>query len=279
MTVPLLECDNIRFTYAGNERPALNGLSLQIHAGRKTVLLGHNGCGKSTFFLHANGIYRPNGGEMRWKGKPFTYTKRALLELRQHIGIVFQDPEQQVVASTVAEDISYGLCNRKLPKDEVLRRVEEAMEKFSLQELSSQPVHQLSLGQKKRLALAGVMVLAPELLLLDEPTAYLDRLHIRKLLAELESIHQEGTTIVMATHDMNLALEWGDWIMIMHRGRLVLEGKPDDVFRRRRAMEELGLELPTLCQIWDALPGRYTAGVDKMPRTVDELRTLMNAKE
>ena len=130
-------------------------------------------------------------------------------------------------------------------------------------------MHHLSLGQKRRVALAGVMVLKPQLLLLDEPTAYLDRIQTRHLMAELERVHGEGTTIVMATHDLNLAFEWSDWMFIIHQGKLAIEGTAEDVFVQREIMEDLQLGLPLLWEVWEALPRRNQT---RVPKTIGELR-------
>lgn len=269
----LLEFANIHFTYPGANQKALQGVTLRIPAGKKTVLLGHNGCGKSTLFLHANGLLRPDSGEVKWKGEPLSYKREWLSSLRQKVGIVFQDPEQQIVASTVAEDISYGLCNAELPEQEIVRRMDETISRFHLQELAQRPVHQLSVGEKKRVAFAGIMAMRPELLLLDEPTAGLDRLHMKQLFTQLEEIHRSGTAIVMATHDLDVAYQWADWIFVMQQGNLVLEGRPEEVFAERAVLESLQLGVPTLFDVWEALPRsiRGQAASEAYPRTVGQL--------
>ncbi|KAB8334088.1 ABC transporter ATP-binding protein [Scytonema tolypothrichoides VB-61278] len=245
----LLEFEQIHYTYPGAQQSALNGLSLRIPARKRCALIGQNGCGKSTLFLLANGLYKPDKGTISWQGKPLQYNRDYLTNLRQKIGLIFQDPEQQLVASTVEEDISYGLCNLGLPEAEIQQRVEQALVEFGLTELAQRPVHHLSLGQKKRVSIADVMVLRPELLLLDEPTAYLDRLHTRNLMATLRKIHASGTTILMATHDLDLVYRWADWILVMDRGRLILEGKPQDVFSQRELLEELQLGVPLIYEM------------------------------
>jgi len=219
-------------------------LSLKIPKQKKCALIGQNGCGKTTLFLLANGLYKPNSGSVLWCGKPFRYDRNSLRSLRQKVGLIFQDPEQQLVAATVEEDISYGLCNLGLTPAEIQLRVDQALKEFELTALAEKPVHHLSLGQKRRVSIADVMVLQPELLVLDEPTAYLDVKHTRNLMATLKKIHQNGTTLLMATHDLNLVYNWADWIFVMHQGQLVLEGKPQDVFMQRDLLEELELGMP-----------------------------------
>ncbi|GEN34193.1 energy-coupling factor ABC transporter ATP-binding protein [Aneurinibacillus danicus] len=269
----LFEMEDVSYTYPGGIEPALDHITLRIPRRKRCALLGHNGCGKSTLFLHINGIYQPEHGDLKWNGEPYLYRRSYLAELRRKVGLVFQDPEQQLIANTVAEDISYGLCNAGMSDAEVARKVDEALVRFGLDDLRERPVHHLSLGQKKRVALAGVMVLRPELLLLDEPTAYLDRLHTKLLLEELETIHRdEGTTMLMATHDIDLAYEWADWVFVMHKGRLVLEGTPEEVFKRREVLEEMQLSVPLLFDVWEALDLSFFNGTLKRPRTAAELR-------
>ncbi|MBO3463437.1 energy-coupling factor ABC transporter ATP-binding protein [Aetokthonos hydrillicola Thurmond2011] len=242
----LLEFEQVHYTYQGAQQSALNNLTLRIPANKRCALIGQNGCGKTTLFLLANGLYKPQKGTIRFQGKALQYDHSCLMKLRQKVGLIFQDPEQQLVASTVEEDISYGLCNLQLPEAEIKQRVEQALAEFGLTELATRPVHHLSLGQKKRVSIADVMVLQPRLLLLDEPTAYLDRLHTRNLMATLKKIHADGTTILMATHDLDLVYRWADWIFVMDHGQLVLEGKPQDVFTQRDFLEELQLGVPLI---------------------------------
>ena len=254
----LLEFEQVDYTYAGSPQPAVQSLTLRIPAGKRCALLGHNGCGKTTLFLLANGLYKPQRGIVRWQGAPVRYDRASLMSLRQKVGLVFQDPEQQLVAATVEEDISYGLCNLGLPDAEVNQKVGEAIAQFNLTELAARPVHHLSLGQKKRVSLADVMVLQPKLLLLDEPTAYLDQLQARSLMAKLRQIHATGTTIVMATHDLDLAYSWADWLFILHQGQLVLEGTPQDVFAQREMLEQLNLGMPLVFDVLDKVAEALT---------------------
>jgi cobalt/nickel transport system ATP-binding protein len=262
----LLEFDRVHYTYPGAQQSALNGLTLKIPVNKKCALIGQNGCGKTTLFLLANGLYKPQRGTVHWQGKQLQYDRQSLMKLRQLVGLVFQDPEQQLVASTVEEDISYGLCNLGLPTREIQQRVEQILVEFGLTELAQRPVHHLSLGQKKRVSIADVMVLRPELLLLDEPTAYLDRLHTRNLMATLKKIHASGTTILMATHDLDLVYRWADWIFVMDSGRLILEGNSQDVFTQREILEELQLGVPL---IYDML---FSQGVVEEGPVLERLR-------
>ncbi len=240
----MLLFERVSYTYSGSDRPAIVDLSLQIPTGKRCALIGQNGCGKTTLFLLANALYKPQQGRILWHQQPIKYDRTHLMKLRQQVGLVFQNPEQQIVATTVEEDISYGLYNLGLPTAVVAERVRQALVDFNLTELAQTPIHHLSLGQKKRVSIADVMVLQPELLLLDEPTAYLDPRHTRLLLSTLEQIHARGTTILMATHDLDLVYRWADWLLVMDRGKSILAGTPAEIFAQTEVLSGLELDLP-----------------------------------
>ncbi|MCC5617403.1 energy-coupling factor ABC transporter ATP-binding protein [Nostoc sp. CHAB 5836] len=268
----LLEFEQVYYTYPVAQESALNGLTLKIPSGKRCALIGQNGCGKTTLFLLANGLYKPDSGVVRWRGEPLSYNRNYLGNLRQKVGLVFQDPEQQLVASTVEEDISYGLCNLGLPEPEIQDRVEQALVEFELTTLAERPVHHLSLGQKKRVSIADVMVLQPELLVLDEPTAYLDIKHTRNLIATLKKIHRNGTTLLMATHDLDLVYRWADWVFVMDKGQLMLEGKPQDVFSQRTLLSELELGVPLIYEmLFDGLSAEEGVVIEKVRQRILEL--------
>ncbi|HCV29206.1 MAG TPA: cobalt ABC transporter ATP-binding protein [Microcoleaceae bacterium UBA9251] len=250
---PILEFDRTFYSYPCSARSAIQGLNLKVPAGKRCGLIGQNGCGKTTFFLLANGLYQPQQGIIRWEGEPFRYDRKSLMQLRQQIGLVFQNPEHQLVASTVEEDISYGLYNLGLTEPEVAKMVQEAIEQFDLTELANQPIHNLSLGQKKRVSIADIMVLKPKLLLLDEPTAYLDPRHTRQLIGLLQQIHASGTTILLASHDLDFIYRWADWVFVMDRGQLILEGTPETVFAQREVLEQLQLGVPLAIELMEQI--------------------------
>jgi cobalt/nickel transport system ATP-binding protein len=240
----LLRFEGVHYAYPGAPAPTLAGLSLAIPPGRRCGLIGENGSGKTTLFLLANGLLRPQQGRICWQDSPLSYQRGALRRLRQQVGLVFQNPEHQLVATTVAEDLSFGLLNLGLDQAEVRERIRQAAEAFGLADLLHQPVQMLSLGQKKLLSLADVMVLEPELLLLDEPTAFLSPGSGRDLLSRLQSIHASGVTTVVASHDMDFLQRWADWLLVIDRGQLMLEGEPAEVFSRKHELEALGLGVP-----------------------------------
>ncbi|MEG4010882.1 MULTISPECIES: energy-coupling factor ABC transporter ATP-binding protein [unclassified Microcoleus] len=252
-SLPILEFDRTFYSYPCGSRVAIQDLSLKVPAGKRCGLIGQNGCGKTTFFLLANGLYQPQQGIIRWEGEPFRYDRKSLTKLRQQIGLVFQNPEHQLVASTVEEDISYGLYNLGLSEPDIARMVQEAIEQFDLNELAREPIHNLSLGQKKRVSIADIMVLKPKLLLLDEPTAYLDPRHTRQLVGLLQQIHAAGTTILLASHDLDFIYSWADWVFVMDRGKLILEGTPEAVFAQRDVLEQLQLGVPLAIELMEQI--------------------------
>lgn len=277
---PLLEFEQVGFTYPCALGPSITALSLRLPPGSRCGLIGENGCGKTTLFLLAHGLLMPQRGRLLWQGQPIGYGRRELAALRRRVGLVFQNPEHQLVATTVAEDLSYGLVNLGLEEGEIRRRIGRIADRFGLGDLLDRPVHMLSLGQKKQLSLADVMVLEPELLLLDEPTAFLSPGHCRDLRARLDHIHAAGTTIVVASHDLEFLHGWADWLLVMDSGTLVLEGPPAEVFGQRQRLEALNLGIPptlALLQRWRWLadagvtPLAALEGLEQGPQPPDQL--------
>jgi cobalt/nickel transport system ATP-binding protein len=274
MSEYLLEFRDIHYSYPMATAPTLQGLSFRLPRHKKTALIGKNGCGKSTMFLIADGLCKPDRGQVLLDDAPLKFDRSTLKSWRQRIGLVFQDPEQQLVAPTVATDISYGLCNQGLNDSEVAAKVLKTLADFHLEDLALSPLQHLSLGQKKRVSIAGVMALQPELLLLDEPTAYLDPIQTRNLLLELESIAKLGTTLLIATHDLDFVYEWADWVLVMEEGRLIAQGETMLVFGQLRSMPHFELGMPTLYQMWlhlvDRLPGLPA------PRSIDQFNAYLD---
>lgn len=271
----ILEFDQVVYRYPCSQRSAVQGLSLRVPTGKRCALVGQNGCGKTTCFLLANGLYQPQHGTVRWLNQPLRYDRPFLTQLRQQVGLVFQNPEHQLVASTVEEDISYGLHNLGVPELEVAHRVQEAIAHFDLSDLAHEPIHHLSLGQKKRVSIADVMVLHPKLLLLDEPTAYLDPRHTRELIGQLQQIHAAGTTILLASHDLDLIYRWADWVFVMDRGQLVLEGTPQDVFAQQDLLEQLQLGVPLAIELVEQMQAIAKQNQDGHPLTPEQWQQQM----
>ncbi|PSB54761.1 energy-coupling factor ABC transporter ATP-binding protein [Chamaesiphon polymorphus] len=273
MSEYLLEFKDVYYSYPMATSPTLQGLNLRLPKYKKTALIGQNGCGKSTMFLIADGLAKPDRGVVMLDNIPLTFDRAALKRWRQRVGLVFQDPEQQLVAPTVAADISYGLCNQGLSEAEVAAKVTQTLRDFNLEALAMSPLQHLSLGQKKRVSIAGVMALQPDLLLLDEPTAYLDPVQTRNLLIELEAIAKLGTTLLIATHDLDFVYQWADWVLVMEQGKLIAEGETIAVFTQLQSMPDFALGMPILWQMWSRLADRMPHL--PAPRSIDEFTTYL----
>lgn len=248
----ILEIDKITYTYSDGTK-ALNGVSLTVRQGEKLAFVGGNGSGKSTLFLCLNGILRPQSGTINYKGKPVKYKRKELLELRSKVGIVFQDPDNQLFASSVYQEISFGACNLELSQEEVKRRVDSVMEELGITPFRQKPTHALSGGQKKQVALADILVMEPEVLIMDEPVSALDPLHTKLLNEKLEELPDKGITVIVATHDMNFALEWADRIVILKDGNIIREGNPADIFQEEELLKETNLSQPDVITLFNKL--------------------------
>ncbi len=240
---PVFDVADVHYAYHGT--PALDGLSLTIAAGERIVLLGANGSGKSTLLRLLDGLYFPDRGEIEAFGEAlseegFADDERALA-FRRRVGFVFQNPDVQLFNPTVFDEIAFGPLQMGWPKDEVRRRVAQALEDFAIRDLKDRPPHRLSGGEKKRVALASVLVLEPEVLLFDEPTASLDPQSASHLIDYLVRCHGSGRTVVTATHDLDIVEDIADRCVVLDRGRVIAEGTPHDILRDVALLKRAGL--------------------------------------
>jgi len=264
-----IEVSDLKYTYPDGT-PALKGLSLQVGQGSRVALLGPNGAGKSTLLLHLNAINIPQHGSVRIFGKESS--KENEYKVRHRVGLVFQDPDDQIFATSVWDDVAFGPLNMNLSKHEIEHRVADALNAVGMWELREKVPHHLSFGQKKRVAIAGVLAMDPEIIVLDEPTAYLDPKGQEILLAILEDFHKRGKTLVVATHDMDMAAEWADSVIIIKDGRTLAQGGTD-VLGDRDLVREANLRLTTVSQIFSHF-GQYEA--KELPKTIAEAVTILN---
>lgn len=277
MTRPVLVAEGLCFRY-GRGMLALSDLSLRIQAGERLALVGGNGAGKSTLLLHLNGTLRPEAGTLHLNGAPGRYDRAGLVAWRQQVGVVFQDPDDQLFAASVAEDVSFGPLNLGLGDTEVRDRVAEALAALGISALAHHPTHQLSLGQKKRVALAGVLAMRPSVLVLDEPTAGLDAPGARQLLEALARLHAMGTTLVIATHDTDLVLEWADRVAVLEHGRLRAAGPPAEVLDDPALLERSALRRPWVLEVAGALAAAGLRPAHRpAPRSLADLRADLAA--
>lgn len=251
MSVSMLEAVGLDFDYEGV--PALCGMHLRIRQGMKIALLGANGSGKTTLLLHLNGTLRPKRGKVLLHGQAVTFNRSGIRSLLQSVGLVLQNPDDQLFAATVKQDVSFGPLNLDLPENEVRQRVDEALDALSIADLADRSTHRLSFGQKKRVALAGAMAMRPEVLLLDEPTAGLDPVGAQEMRTALDRLQSQGTTLVLATQDMDLALEWADELAVLHQGKVLCQGDPSELLQDHELIKEARLRMPCLLETLNLL--------------------------
>jgi len=272
---PVFEVRNLSFCYPGQDKGLVN-VNCCVPAGKKTVILGPNGAGKSTLLWVFMGILRPQRGLVLFQDKPLDYSKSGLLSLRSRVGLVMQNPDTQVFCPTVYQDVAYGPTNAGLPKSDVARRVESALESVGAAHLVHRPVPFLSFGEKQKVALAGVLAMRPSVILLDEPASGLDTAGIDSLFSELNRLFAGGTTLVMTTHDIDLAWNWADYFIIMNSGTAVWEGEYAELSRDPRVLVNCGLKLPTVAVVYEDLVNRgvLPSSVPR-PRNIEALMRLI----
>ena len=258
----MIETKDLTYTYPAPEGetnpPALRGVSVTIEKGSFTVVLGHNGSGKSTFAKHLNAVLLPCGGAVYVEGMD-TRDERMLLEIRRRTGMVFQNPDNQIVANVVEEDVAFGPENLGVPTAEIRRRVDDALAAVGMEQFARHAPHLLSGGQKQRIAIAGILAMEPECIVLDEATAMLDPAGRREVIDTVRRLNRErGITVVLITHHMAEA-ESADRVIVMNNGQVAMDGAPHDVFAQVDRLHELGLAAPDTVELLHLL---REAGMD-----------------
>jgi len=247
----IIVTENLRYSYISDEDKrelALDGISLNIREGSFVAVLGHNGSGKSTLAKHMNAILLPEGGRVYVAGMD-TSDENLTIEIRRQVGMVFQNPDNQMVANVVEEDVAFGPENLGVEPSEIRRRVDEALKLVGMYEFRTHAPHLLSGGQKQRIAIAGIIAMRPRCIVLDEPTAMLDpvgRAEVIKTIRELN--RNQGITVVLITHHMRETVD-ADRLIIMEDGRIVADGKPSDVFTRVEEIKAVGLDVPDTTEL------------------------------
>ncbi len=269
----VIQTEDVRFNYEGEDRPSLDGVSIGIRKGVKSVILGANGAGKSTLFYNFNGILCPDKGKVLINGELVSYHRKGLKKLRSKVSVVLQNPDDQVFETTVRADVAYGPTNLGLPQDEIDSRVTEALRMVGLTDFADRNPLQLSYGQRKRLAIAGALAMRPEILIMDEPTAGLDAAIASDLMELAEILHVSGTTVVISTHDVDLAYAWADDIHVMRHGKLVYSGDPDVFFGNREDVYSVSLTPPSYFSINRNMS--KTRGMDEAPYPKTEPQMMM----
>lgn len=240
----IIKAEHVCFEYEPGSKRVLNDIDLEIEEGQFVAVLGHNGCGKSTFACHLNAILQPTSGRVEVAGLDTNVqTDEQLLQIRKNVGMVFQNPDNQIVATVVEEDVAFALENLGVPRPEMRRRIDDSLKKVGMSAFSKHATHQLSGGQKQRIAIAGVLAMQPKILVLDEPTAMLDPQGRREVMQVLHDLHRQGATIVLITHFMDEAVQ-ADRVIVMNDGEVLLDDTPHQVFQNAGLLRSIGLDVP-----------------------------------
>lgn len=261
---PLLEVRDLHYAYPDGT-PALQGVDLSIYQGSRLALLGENGSGKSTLLHILSGLVSPGQGEFRYGGERVSTAKADLNRHARRVGLVFQDPEVQLFAPTVFQEIAFGPKNFGLEGPDLVAVVEEAMETAGITPLRDKPPHFLSYGQKKRVALAAILALNTETILFDEPLAWVDQKGRKMILRAMEDLHHRGRTLILSSHNPEFALGWADRVAVMKEGQIILEGETGQVFANREVLAQAGIEEPFRWRLAREL------GLQELPRDQDAL--------
>lgn len=252
MAEPIIVTENLGFTYPPNGEklafPVFENLSVTVDRGSFTAVIGPNGCGKSTLAKHFNGILLPSGGRVLVSGMD-TSDENLVLEIRRTVGMVFQNPDNQIVSNVVEEDVAFAPENLGVPTAEIRSRVDDALKTVGMYEYREHAPHLLSGGQKQRIAIAGVLAMQPTCIVLDEPTAMLDPRGREEVIETVSRLNRErGITVVLITHHMSEAVN-ADRVIVMHQGGILLDGSPREVFTQVQTLREAGLDVPQTTEL------------------------------
>lgn len=243
----MLEVKNLTYSYEDGTK-ALENVNIDLKKGKKIGIIGANGSGKSTLFLNMIGILKPRKGNILFNGESIKYNKKYLREYRKKVNIVFQDPDKQIFYSNVYDDIAFALRNIGYDEEKIKSRVNKVLKRVGANDFKDKPVHFLSYGQKKRVAIAGILVMDGDVILFDEPTSGLDPLMTREIVNIIEDISKDKN-IIISSHDMNLIYEICDYIYVLEKGKVIKEGLINEVFTEKEILERAGLEEPWLVKI------------------------------
>lgn len=281
----MIEIRNLSFTYEDGTK-ALDHLDFNLPAGKITALLGANGAGKSSLMMVLNGLLKPQKGDYRIclekeygqeseyepSGRLITYHRQQLKILRQKVGVVFQEPDTQLFSENVSAEITFGMRNLNKTKDEIEEGLHWVLKALDLLDLKDKPTHALSYGQKKRVCMADILVMKPSVMVLDEPTAGLDPYHHQKMIEMLFYLKEQGMTLLVSTHDVDSVWQFADQVVVLNAGKVVAEGKPEEVFEDEKLLEQSGLRMPYMMQLLLHLKKPWREIWTKRPKTI---RTIM----
>ena len=269
----LFRVENLTHQYSDGTL-ALNDISLTFDKGERIALLGTNGSGKTTLLNHFNGILKPTSGNIHFEDKPLKYDNKSLLNLRKRVGFVFQDPNDQLFAPTVKQDVAFGPLNLGYTIENVKKLVDEALTTVGMSDYANKPPHFLSGGQKKRVALAGVLAMQPEVIIMDEPTSSLDPIATSDILHLLLQLNKEkGISLVLATHDVDIVPLFANKLYILNKGKIVSEGTPKTSFSDTELIRKVNLRSPRIAHLFEVLKKQDNLPIaDELPLTISEAR-------
>lgn len=274
MKEKILETRNLSFSYEEGTK-TLENISVAIHKKEKIAVLGANGAGKSTFFLNLNGVREPESGEILLFGERIDKKNRR--KLIKSVGIVFQDADSQMIEATVKAEVAFGPLNLKLPREAVEDRAQKAIQRLKLEEYKERPPHYLSGGEKKRVCIADILAMEPDIIIFDEPTASLDPAHAKLFEELLEELWQEGKTVLLSTHDTDFAYRFADRVLIFSEGALIADGKTEEIFRQTKLLEQTNLKKPMILQFFELLRQKniIDGSRHQCPKTLKDIENLL----
>lgn len=274
----IIKAENLYFSYDDEKSYSLNGLNLEIERGKRVAFMGANGAGKSTFFLCLNGIHRPTEGTLYIDGKPVDYSKKGLLDLRSKVGIVFQDPDNQLFSASVFQEISFGALNIGMSEEETREAVEKVIKTLEITPFQDKPTHSLSGGQKKQVSIADVLVMNPEVIILDEPASSLDPKHTVIVNKIVDLLVEQGITVLMSTHNVDYALEWADEVVLIYGGKTLAHDKPEAIFQNDEILEKTNLKKPAAIELFQSLVGKGILSAElPVPKSLKELENYISS--
>jgi len=266
----MLKVEGLRYRYPDGTN-ALNGVNIDVAKGEFLAILGANGSGKTTLLKHLNGLLKPTVGSIILDGKRLSEFKPN--EVFRKVGMVFQDPNDQLLAPSVEEDVAFGPANLNLKYDEIMSRVMNALELVEMEKCAKKTIYSLSYGQRKRICIAGILAMEPEVLVLDEPTSGLDPDGVKSVMKLLKDLNERrGITTIIATNSVDLVPVYMTRVVIMDNGKIVKEGTPEEVFTDTKMLEDVKLELPQIAQLMEVLRNRDKLPINELPLTIEEAR-------
>lgn len=268
-----IEVKHLSFSYDG-VRKALDDVSVCIGSGERIAVLGANGAGKSTFFLHLNGVRKPDKGEIYLNGQLIDSKKKYRL-LQQNVGIVFQDVDNQFIGATVKAEIAFGPMNMKLSKEETESYTMDAVRQMELESYVERPPHHLSGGEKKRVGIADALAMKPGIIVFDEPTAALDPVSADMLEETLQELKAEGKTVLISTHDVDFAYRFAERVLVFCDGRLIADDTPEAIFSNEELMVKTHLRKPFMIEVYELLRRRNIIGSSKVPKNLVDLEACI----